>query len=167
MYIRGCICINSASSFFIERRNLIMLKKTITYTDFNGVERTEDFYFNLTKTELMNWHLTTAGGMYELLMQIINSKDQVEMIKYFQEVIKKAYGEKSADGKRLIKHDENGKPLVNNFMETNAYDQLYMELVMNDKAAAEFINGLMPQDLATKASEMQKNGQLPQLPKQN
>ena len=119
-----------------------MLKKSIKYTDYNGVERTEDFYFNLSKAELMEMEMSTAGGLAEMITKIVAAQDQPAIIKLFKELILKAYGEKSADGKRFIKSDE----LAAAFSQTEAYSELFMELVTNATAAAEFVNGIMPND---------------------
>lgn len=117
-----------------------MLTKTIPYTDFNGWQRTETFYFNLTKTELIEMEYTTSGGLTEMIDKLIAAVELPDIIKIFKELILKAYGEKSPDGKRLIKSPEISKA----FSETNAYDQLFMELATNAKAASEFINGIIP-----------------------
>lgn len=124
-----------------------MLKKTISYTDYNGVERTEDFYFNLTKAELMEWELGTEGGLSNVAQRIIDAKDQKAIINLFKELLIKAYGEKSADGRRFMKSDE----ISQAFTESPAYSILYMELATDDKAAANFINGIMPSDLVSQA----------------
>lgn len=120
-----------------------MLKKTITYTDYNGVERKEDFFFNLTKAEIMEMELTTAGGLAEMIEKIVAAQDTPSIIKVFKELILKAYGEKSPDGKRLIKVN-NGVRLADAFAETEAYSELFMELATDDKAAAAFVNGIVP-----------------------
>ena len=120
-----------------------MLVKTITYTDYNGNERTEDFYFNLTKAELINMEVSVEGGFSELLKKIVREKNAPKLSEYFQELIKKAYGVKSADGRRFMKSDE----ITRDFTETEAYSVLYTELVMDDKAAAAFVNGIMPKDI--------------------
>ena len=117
-----------------------MLKKTITYTDYNGVERTEDFYFNLTKAELMEMEIGTTGGMADMIKRIIDAKDAPAIIKIFKELVLKAYGEKSADGKRFVKSEE----ISNGFAQTEAYSQLFMELATNADAAAAFVNGIIP-----------------------
>lgn len=117
-----------------------MLKKTITYTDYNGVERTEDFYFNLSRAEITEMQLSVEGGFAEKIRQIINAKNQTEIIKLFKEIIFKSYGEKSDDGRRFIKSEE----LSNAFSQTEAYDKLFMELATNDEMGAEFINGIIP-----------------------
>lgn len=118
-----------------------MLKKTITYTDYNGTERTEDFYFNLTKAEVMEMELSTSGGMVEMIQRIVAAQDAPAIIKIFKELVLKAYGEKSADGKRFIKSDE----IRDAFSQTEAYSMLFMELATNADAAAKFVNGVIPQ----------------------
>lgn len=120
-----------------------MLKKIITYTDYNGVERTEPFYFNLSKAELMEMELGVTGGMTEMLNKIIAAKDAPSLMKTFKEMIMKAYGVKSDDGKRLIKSEE----LSIAFTQTEAYSVLFMELITDDKAAADFVNGIIPNEI--------------------
>ena len=118
-----------------------MLKKTITYDDFNGATRTEDFYFNLTEAELMEMELSTAGGLAEMIQKIVAAQDAPAIIKVFKDLVLRAYGEKSADGKRFIKNAE----IRDSFEQTNAYSQLFMELATDSDAAAEFVNGIVPQ----------------------
>lgn len=120
-----------------------MLKKIITYTDYNGVERTEPFYFNLSKAELMEMELGVTGGMTEMLDKIIAAKDAPSLMKTFKEMIMKSYGIKSDDGKRLIKSEE----LSIAFTQTEAYSVLFMELITDDKAAADFVNGIIPNEI--------------------
>lgn len=122
-----------------------MLKKTITYNDYNGVERTEDFYFNLSKAELMEMEMSISGGLTEMIEKIVATKDAPAIIKIFKELVLKAYGEKSADGKRFEK--KNGA-LAEAFAETEAYSQIFMELATDADKAAEFVNGIMPGDIA-------------------
>ena len=117
-----------------------MLKKTITYTDYNGVERTEDFFFNLTKAEVIEMEMSTSGGMTEMVQRIVAAQDMPSIIKIFKDLVLKAYGEKSPDGKRFIKSDE----LREAFSQTEAYSNLFMELATDDKAAAKFVNGIIP-----------------------
>ena len=117
-----------------------MLKKTITYVDFNGNERTEDFYFNLSKAEIMEMELGVSGGMSQMLNKIVAAQDGERIIKTFKEIILKAYGEKSPDGKRFIKSEE----LSTAFSQTEAYSQLFIELATNADAAAKFVNGIIP-----------------------
>lgn len=120
-----------------------MLKKTITYTDYDGLERTEEFRFNLTKAELMDMELTTVGTFSKLVQKIIDEKDMVRLAKYFKELILKSYGVKSDDGKRFIKSPE----LSEAFSQTEAYSELYMELLGNSEYAVKFIQQVMPKDL--------------------
>lgn len=125
-----------------------MLKKTITYTDYNQVERTEDFYFNLTKAEVMEMEMGTSGGMAEMIQRIIAAQDSPAIIKIFKELVLKAYGEKSPDGKRFIKSDE----ISTAFAQTEAYSNLFMELATDADAAAKFVNGIIPADVAQQAA---------------
>lgn len=117
-----------------------MLKKKITYTDYNGIERIEDHYFNLTKAEIMELELGTAGGFAEMIQRIVDAQDAPSIIKVFKDLILKAYGEKSPDGKRFIK----SKEISDAFSQTEAYSQLFMELATDADAAAEFVNGIVP-----------------------
>lgn len=121
-----------------------MLKKTITYTDYNGTERTEDYFFNLTKTELIEMEASEQGGLAERIQQIVKAQDAGAIIKVFKELILTAYGEKSLDGKRFIKTDESGRRLADAFAETEAYSVLFMELCTDADASAEFVNGIIP-----------------------
>lgn len=122
-----------------------MLKKTITYIDYNDVERTEDFYFNLTKAEITEMEMSTTGGLSEKIQNIVQAQDIPEIIKIFKELVLKAYGVKSPDGKRFIKKEE----LTEAFSQTEAYSQLFMELATDADAAAKFINGITPKDIDT------------------
>ena len=117
-----------------------MLKKTITYTDYNGVERKEDFYFNLTKAEIMEMEMSISGGLTEMINRIVAAQDAPEIVKIFKELVLKAYGVKSPDGKRFIKSDE----LATEFAQTEAYSQLFMELATDADAASAFVNGIVP-----------------------
>lgn len=117
-----------------------MIKKTITYNDYNGVERTEDFYFNLSEAEVMEMELGVTGGMAEMLQRIVQAQDGPTIIQTFKDVVLRSYGVKSPDGKRFIKNDT----LREEFSQTEAYSQLFMKLAMDSKAAADFVNGIMP-----------------------
>ena len=125
-----------------------MIKKTVTYDDYNGFSRTEDFYFNLTKAEVMEMQLSTVGGLDTMLKKLVATNDMPSIIKVFKDLVLKAYGEKSPDGRRFIKNDE----LRAEFEQTEAYSIIFMELATDDKAAAEFINGIVPKDLADQAN---------------
>lgn len=120
-----------------------MLKKTVSYVDYNGVERTEDFYFNLSKAEVTEMELSVEGGFSKMLEDIVESKDNMQIVKLFKEIVLKAYGEKSADGKRFVK----SKEIAEAFSQTEAYSEIFMELALNEDAAAAFVNGIMPANL--------------------
>ena len=122
-----------------------MLKKTITYTDYSGIERTEDFYFNLSKAEILEMQLSVNGGFAEMLQKIIKAKDFPTLVKTFKELILVSYGEKSEDGRRFVK----SKEISDAFAQTEAYSILFMELSNDDKAASEFVNGILPADLVS------------------
>lgn len=121
-----------------------MIKKTMTYTDYNGVSRTEDFYFNLTKAEVMEMEMSTKGGLAETINRIISTQDQPALIKIFKDLIVRAYGVKSPDGKRFIKNDE----VIDEFVQTEAFSDLFIELATNADSAAEFVNGIVPAGMA-------------------
>jgi len=127
-----------------------MLKKTISYTDYNGVSRKEDFYFNLTKAEIMEMELGTAGGFAEMLQKIVDAQDQVMIIKIFKDLVLKAYGEKSDDGKRFVKSPE----ISEAFAQTEAYSILFMELATDAEAAANFVNSIVPADMSQDLSKL-------------
>lgn len=120
-----------------------MLKKTITYTNFNGEEIKEDFYFHLSKAEIMEMQLEQEGGLAERIQKIVDTKAVPQIMKVFKDIILRAYGVKSEDGKRFIKSAQ----LSEEFSQTQAFSDLFMELVTNPDAATAFINGIMPADL--------------------
>lgn len=117
-----------------------MLKKTITYEDYDGNQRTEDFYFNLNKAELLEMEMSLDGGLAKMIEKIVATKDGKRMIEIFKDLILKAYGEKSPDGKRFIKNQD----LRDAFSQTEAYNKLFMEVAFDDVMAAAFVNGIMP-----------------------
>ncbi len=121
-----------------------MIKKTITYKDFNGNDRTEEFYFNLTKAEVTRMEMSTTGGMAEMIQRVIAAQDAPSLIQIFEEMIQKSYGVKTPDGRGFIKRKED----LENFMATEAYSQLFMELVTDADSAAEFVNGIIPSDFS-------------------
>ena len=115
-----------------------MVKKTITYKNYNDVEVTEDFYFNLTEAEVME--MSTKGGLAEQLGRIIAANDAPSIIKEFKDLVLKAYGEKSADGKHFRKNDQ----IREDFAATEAYSIIFMEIATNTDAATSFVNGIIP-----------------------
>lgn len=120
-----------------------MLKKAITYTDYNGTTRTEHFYFNLTKAELIKMDLLTEGGMEHRIGKMIETRDNKEIIELIDSIILSAYGEKSADGKRFVKSEA----ISEAFKQTEAYSELFLEMLGNTEAIAEFINSIVPADI--------------------
>lgn len=115
---------------------------TRTYVDFDGVTRTEDFYFNLTLAEISEMQLTTEGGLDTYINRIVDAKDNKSIILLFKDLVLKSYGKKSDDGRRFIKNDE----VREEFSQTQVYSDIFMELATNEEAATKFINGITPQD---------------------
>lgn len=126
-----------------------MLKLTRTYTDYNGVQRTEDFYFNLSKAEVAEMEMGTAGGLAEMIQKVVDAKDAQAIIKIFKEILLKAYGEKSPDGKYFNKSPE----ISQAFASTEAYSDLFMELATDADYAAKFVNGIIPADVGATAAQ--------------
>lgn len=120
-----------------------MITKEITFTDYNGQERKEKYQFNFTKAELTEMELSVNGGLSAMMERIKETDDRPELMRIFKDLILKAYGVKSADGKRFIKSEE----LRTEFSQTEAYSELYMELVTDTSAAITFFNGLIPNNL--------------------
>lgn len=135
-----------------------MLKKTITYTDYNGNERTEDFYFNLSKAEVMEMQMSVNGGMAAMYNRIVAAQDTPTLVAEFKKLITMSYGEKSLDGKHFIKTKE----LTDAFTQTEAYSNLFWELATNADAASEFVNGIMPANLEEEIKkELSRQGVAP------
>ena len=130
-----------------------MFKKTVKYTDYNGVERTEDYYFNLSKAEAMEWELSKEGTLSEWMQEVIDSNNIPEIIGLFKEIVLKSYGEKSSDGKRFVKSDE----IRTAFEQSPAYSEIFMELAGNADAAAEFVNGILPADIVKDIQQSSEN----------
>jgi len=121
-----------------------MIKKTITYTDYDGNKRTEDKYFHMTKRELIKWETESgSGGMDKLIEKMIAEEDRKKLVEMFDDLILRSYGEKSIDGRTFVKSEE----LRNEFANSAAYDELFYELFSSTENATEFVNGLVPQDL--------------------
>lgn len=118
-----------------------MLKKIIKYVDYDGNERTEEFHFNLSKTEVIEMEVSVGGGITKMLEKVVREDDKQKIVGFFKEFILKAYGEKSPDGRRFVKSQE----LSESFSQTEAYVELFLELSGNAEAAAAFINGVIPQ----------------------
>lgn len=129
-----------------------MLVKTITYEDYNGEERTEDFYFNLTKAECLELETSMDGGLSAYIRRISAAQNGPEIMALFKKVILMSYGIKSPDGKRFEKSEKISKE----FEETPAYSELIMEIVTGGaEAAAKFINAIVPEDKDGKVASIQ------------
>lgn len=116
-----------------------MYKITKKYEDFNGVEKTEDFYFNLTKAEIIKMELSEDGGLDKRLNRLIQTQDMKEAIKVFEALILMAYGIKTDDG-RFVKTEE----ARNKFVSSAAYSEIYMDLATNPEEAQKFVEGVVP-----------------------
>lgn len=132
-----------------------MFFKTITYEDFNGLERKENFYFHFSEDEIVEMELTHNGGFSDFIRKIVDAKDQDMLIKEFKKFILKAYGEKSSDGRRFMKSEEISKA----FSETPAFTKLYLELAFNAESASEFINNLIPVEFSENIKKYINAGQ--------
>ena len=124
-----------------------MYKKTIKYVDYDGNEREEDYYFNLSKAEIMEMNFSKDGNLIEYLERIKSTVDVPKIAEFFKELIMKSYGEKSLDGKSFRKKKD-GRLLVEDFMETEAFTELYMELATDADAASAFVGGIIPSDMS-------------------
>lgn len=127
-----------------------MIKKTVTYKDLNGKERTETFYFHYFESEIMDMEMSEEGGLAERIQRIIDAKDQASLLKVIKKFVVDAYGVKSDDGRRFIKSQE----VKDAFVECPAYSKIYMELLTNDELAAEFVNKVVPEDMAAQLAEI-------------
>lgn len=125
------------------RGELTMLKKTITYENFAGETVTEDFYFNLTKAELLQLEMTMPNGLAAHIDQLVAEQRGEELLDMFDRIITKAYGVKSYDGKQFIKSREE----LDKFKFGGAYSELFMEIALDAKAADEFTRGILPKNL--------------------
>lgn len=127
-----------------------MLTKTVKYTDYNGNERIEKLNFHLTKAEIAEMELSMPGGMSATIQRIIEAQDTKELIAIFKDLLLKSYGVKSPDGRRFIKNDE----LREEFSQTEAYSEMFMELATDAKAASDFVNGIIPADMQEQLKNM-------------
>lgn len=132
-----------------------MHKEVITYTDYNGVERTEAFYFNMNEAELIEMQYGTAGGLDQTIKKIISTKDEGALINIFKKLVLDAYGEKSSDGRRFVK-EVDGHRLADEFKQTPAYPILFMKLATDDEAASKFVNEIVPSSVAKEIEKQPK-----------
>jgi hypothetical protein len=134
-----------------------MYKITESYVDYDGNERKEDFYFNFTEAELAKMELSVTGGLTTIIQRAIDAKDVPSLIKIFEDLISKSYGQKSLDGRRFVKSPE----ILEEFKQTEAYSQIYMRMATDEKAAAEFVNNVMPKKTLNAATSHEKAKVLP------
>lgn len=127
-----------------------MLKKTVTYKDLNGKERTETFYFHYFESEIMDMEMSEEGGLAERIQRIIDAKDQPSLLKVIKKFVIDAYGVKSDDGRRFDKSQE----VKDAFLQCPAYSKIYMELLTDDKLAADFVNQVVPEDMKETLAEI-------------
>lgn len=126
-----------------------MIKKTITYTDYNGVERTEDFFFNMNEAELMKMEMSIKGGMAEMIQRVVAAQDAPAIIAVFEDLIQRSYGVKTPDGRGFVKRQSD----LEDFMATEAYSILFMQLAQDADEAAKFVNGIVPAKAAAAAAD--------------
>lgn len=127
-----------------------MIKKTVTYTDYNGEQRTETFYFHYTEAEILDMEMSEEGSFADRIQRIIDAKDKTALMKLIKKFVIDAYGVKSEDGKRFMKNDE----LKTAFLECPAYSDIFMEMVTNDEVAAEFVNGVIPSTMKDRVAKL-------------
>ena len=130
-----------------------MYKKTVTYEDYKGNTRTEDFYFNLNRAELVELELSTKGGLTVMMDRIRAAQDNATLFKIFKDLVSKSYGVLSDDGRKFVKNQE----VLDDFMQTEAYSIIFSELATNAEAAAEFFNNVIPQNLSKELAEEEAN----------
>lgn len=140
-----------------------MIKKTIKYTDYNGTERTEDFWFNLNTRELANLELKSEGGFEGMIRQMMATTDIPKLTDLFEKIVLASYGEISPDGKRFIKKDGE---LAKEFVETEAYVQLYLELISDANKLSAFINGIVPKNIAQNMNSDEAKKKIEELKKE-
>lgn len=131
---------NGAHSFIVKKKEISMIKKTVSYVDYDGHDRVENFYFNLTQTELTDLSVKHSGGLNDYIQSIIDAKDVKELYSLFKEIIDMSYGKKSEDGRRFMKSQE----ILDDFKQTLAYDKLVVSLANDEEEAAAFIQGVIP-----------------------
>lgn len=126
-----------------------MIKKTVTYEDFDGNMQTDTFYFNLTKAEILEMEVRYEGGLHDLLVKIVKEKDNKKILSHFKEIILDAYGIRSDDGRGFKKSDE----LREAFADSAAFQELWLEIATSEESGAAFINGIVPKQLKEEATK--------------
>lgn len=134
-----------------------MLKKTITFEDYNGKQLTEDFYFNLSKAEIAEMELSQDGGLTEYLQKIVSENDGAKLVAMFKELLTKSVGRRSEDGRNFIKNQK----IVDDFIQSNAYSELFVELATNADQASAFVRGIVPASMSAAIPADITNVELP------
>lgn len=127
-----------------------MLKKKIKYVDYNGESREEEYFFNMSESELSEWQYSVKGTLSSKIKDAIDTQNEPEIMKIYKDLILRSYGEKSSDGKRFRKKDDNGVLLANAFYETEAFSSLFTELLSDEQKANEFVEGVLPKNINNK-----------------
>jgi len=127
-----------------------MYKKNITYTDFNGDERTDAFYFNLSDAEILELQVSYGGDMSRIMRNMLEKRDAKGLLGIITNLIQTSYGEKSSDGKRFMKNQE----IRDSFVTTDAYSKLVLELLNDDKEFEKFMTNVIPSDRREQLSEI-------------
>lgn len=133
-----------------------MYKMTETYEDYNGTKRTEDFYFNLNKAELLDLQMSYGGQLQNTLQKMVSANDSDKLLAFFKDILLRSYGEKSDDGRRFIKNEETR----NNFTQTEAFSQIYLKLTQNETESQKFVRGIMPADIQEKVDSQETSRQI-------
>lgn len=134
-----------------------MVKLTETYKDYNDNERTEEFYFELNEAEVLEMQAEENGQLNEIIKKVIAEKDSKKLMEIFKNLVLKSYGQKSIDGHYFEKSDE----ITKKFTQTKAYPQIFMRLALNAKAASDFVNGILPEDLDKKIEAVKSDNTVP------
>ena len=143
-----------------------MIKKTITYEDFNGEKRTKDFYFHMNQVEFAKLNGEVPGGLEKRIQDIIANQDQDAMLRLVDLLVSRSYGERDDEDGGFTKIGKNGRPLYEKFVNTSAYDNLIIELIQGEKNIVTFLSGIMPKEVQARMDEefkkqkaMEQNGQ--------
>lgn len=137
-----------------------MIKKTITFTDFDGVEKTKTFYFNLTQAEMSRMAIEEGWYLSDKVLEIARSKDVPRIVNILEDIVLRAYGERTADGGFLKKRPD-GTRLADIFVTSMAYNEMYCEFIKEPEKFVEFVNSLVPADMNKQIEEMKAAHQLP------
>lgn len=127
-----------------------MHKEVVTYTDYNGVEKTGEYFFNLNKAELLKLENSVQGGFTAMVQRAINADNQPEVFAAFEDLIRRSYGVKTLDGSGFVKRQED----YDAFVATEAYSELFWKLATDAEAGSAFVNGIIPANLAKQIEEM-------------